>query len=258
MPEKQPSQIEKYLVRFFPLLLRLYPLQFRMKFEREMQVVFMETIYSAHSSSEMAAIFVRELRDLPISLTKSWMGTLRFQEDGSIGAEDPVFKEIKTTFRKQKLGRIARIGATLVVLVLFYYGCSYTSTKRTIAKAKSQGVYPSAEEGMRQIIDRGYVDIQRTTIYYAGPDDTDGYPYVWYVVAEVYAGKRSSGSEMGRNGCDNPGAFFIETDEGWVNVSEGAIYFGRLAHWMEVLGLAGPGQSRPSIDRMGNHSGRFC
>jgi hypothetical protein len=147
----------------------------------------------------------------------------------------------------------------LAALVFFYYGCNYTYTTISIARAKSQGVFPTAEDGMRQLLESGYTGIQRATIFYAGPDSSNGSnPHVWYVVAEVYALARADGSDMGRNGCDNPGVFFVETDEGWVRISEGAIYFWNLAYWMEALGLAGPGQSTPSTDRLGNHPFRFC
>ena len=133
---------------------------------------------------------------------------------------------------------------------------SYTSLQ--LALARSQGVYPSAEEGMRELLETGYIGITRLDILYAGPDSSTGrQPHVWYVMAEVRASRRADGSELGVRGCDGPGSFFIQTNEGWVHMPEGA-FPKVVGQWMDVFGLAGPGQSRPSTDWPESQPNRLC
>jgi hypothetical protein len=91
-----------------------------------MQAVFSEIIFSNNDSSKTAVIFGRKLRDLPLSLARSWMEVLPFHCIYSVGFEDPVEKEIRAFYRKQKLRRVGRIGATLVIL-------AYSLSKPTIA-----------------------------------------------------------------------------------------------------------------------------
>ena len=52
-------------------------------------------------------------------------------------------------------------------------------------------------------------------ILYAGTNSFDGSdPHIWYVIAEVRASARSDGSELGHNGCDAPGSFFLQLKDG--------------------------------------------
>jgi len=133
---------------------------------------------------------------------------------------------------------------------------SYTSLQ--LAPARSQGVYPSAEEGMRQLLETGYIGITRLDILYAGPDSSTGrQPHVWYVMAEVRATRRAEGPQLGDHVCDVPGLFFIQTSGGWVQMPEAA--FPELVGlWMNVFGLAGPGQSTPSTNSPDLQPTRLC
>src|SRR5574342_1089871 len=101
--------------------------------------------------------------------------------------------------------------------------CPWGYTSLVLADARRQGVYPSAEAGMLALMDKYYPPDHTVKIFYAGPNSRDrSDPYVWYVIAEVRAAARADGSEMGRNGCDNPGSFFLQTkDGGGVHVGEG-------------------------------------
>jgi hypothetical protein len=161
------------------------------------------------------------------------------------------------------IGHRSRRPAIAFVLILLVFSTVvvfsswvFMTTKLTLAR--SEGVYPSAERGMRARLDRAYVGISRVDILYAGPNSFDGsQPHVWYVIAEVRASMRSGGYEMGVNGCDAPGSFFLETTDGWVHVPEGA-FPEIVGFWMKVFGLAGPGQAAPSTDWAPSQPKRFC
>jgi hypothetical protein len=140
--------------------------------------------------------------------------------------------------------------------VVIFSGWAYTTAKLTLAR--SEGVYASAELGMRTRLERAYVGISRLDILYAGPNSFDGsQPHVWYVIAEVRARTRAGGSGLGVSGCDAPGSFFLETADGWVHVPEGA-FPEVVGFWMRVFGLAGPGQTTPSTDWGPSQPSRFC
>ena len=146
---------------------------------------------------------------------------------------------------------------TLAILSLMAL-CPWGYTNLVVANARSKGEYASAEAGMLALISKNYAPDHTVKIYSARPDAHDGSnPYVWYVIAEVRASSRADGSDMGKNGCDAPGSFFLQTKKGWVHVSEGAfpIYVGK---WMKVLDMAGEGQTTPSTDWAPGQSRRFC
>jgi hypothetical protein len=173
-------------------------------------------------------------------------------------------KILRYKIRRLTVGQHSRLRfAVVAFLLLLVFSCvvavgvwGYTAAR--LALARSRGVYATAEEGMRSLLDRGYVDITSTDIRYAGPNSFNGsQPHVWYVVAEVRASRRRDGSRLGVGGCDAPGSFFLETKQGWVHVSEGA--FPRfIGFWMKALGLAGPGQATPSTDWDPSAPRRFC
>ncbi|MCK6540075.1 MAG: hypothetical protein L6Q26_08445 [Anaerolineales bacterium] len=147
---------------------------------------------------------------------------------------------------------VAGIAAGVVALSWLY-------TTWAIADARSKGEYVSAEAGMLALMDKYYPPDHKVEILYAGPNSRDGSkPYVWYVIAEVRASARADGSEMGRNGCDNPGTFFLQTKEGsWVHVPEGFFTL-FMTSWMEAFDLAGEGQSTPSTDLIQHQPRQFC
>lgn len=148
---------------------------------------------------------------------------------------------------------------TAAGIVVLYVTFSWLYTHMVIRNARADGVYPSAEAGMLALMDRYYPSDHTVEIFYAGPNDHNGRnPYVWYVIAEVHASARADGSEMGRNGCDNPGTYFLQLkDEGWVHVSEG-FFTTFMTSWMETLSLAGQGQSTPSTDLLHDMPTKFC
>lgn len=157
--------------------------------------------------------------------------------------------------------RFPTLGLILVLLVwlavtLPVVGWRYASIQ--LARARAQGVYDSAEEGMRSRLQAHYEGIERIDVLYAGTNSFDGSrSHIWYVVAEVRARSRADGSSLGKNGCDAPGSFFLQTREGWVWMSEGW-FPGIVGFWMNMFGMAGPGQATPSTDWAPGQPGKFC
>jgi len=135
---------------------------------------------------------------------------------------------------------------------------SWVYTTARLAVARSKGVYSSPEQGMLAMMDQYYAPDKTVKILYAGTNSFDGSkPHVWYVIAEVRASARADGSELGSNGCDAPGSFFLQIKEGWVHVPEQA-FPGFMGFWMDVFGMAGEGVSTPSTNWAPDQNPQFC
>jgi hypothetical protein len=136
---------------------------------------------------------------------------------------------------------------------------SWIYTVGRLPAVQAEDVYASAEDGMRAVIARSYVQPEDVEIVYAGTNSFDGSdPHVWYVIACVRGGRRADGSPVGSrvHDYDQPGLFFLNTVEGWVHVPEGA-FPELVGFWMKVYGLAGPGAARPTHER-GSSPGARC
>jgi len=132
----------------------------------------------------------------------------------------------------------------------------YTTVQLNNARAK--GVYATPEQGMLALTEKYYTADHEVKIIYAGTNSFDGSnPHVWYVIAEVRATARADGSELGPNGCDAPGSFFLQTKEGWVHVPEGA-FPTFMGFWMKVFYWAGEGKSAPSTNWGADRPSQFC
>jgi hypothetical protein len=138
-------------------------------------------------------------------------------------------------------------GSTLACVgVIIFSSWLYTTIQ--LRAARESGVFPSAEDGMRALIAKSYIEPDRYQIIYAGTNSFDGSnPHVWYVIACVWGGHRIDGSPTGtkKHAYDQPGVFFLDTKEGWVFMPEGA-FPEFMGFWMQVFGLAGPGSSQPT------------
>jgi hypothetical protein len=161
-----------------------------------------------------------------------------------------------------KLHKDVRILGVIVLGVITILGIlritTYCYTAQVVSRARENGLYPTAEAAMQQLIFENYDDIERVKIFYAGPNNRDGSdPHVWFVIAEVHAKIRADGSTLGEHNCDAPGTFFLQTHDGWFHVPEGA-FPGMLGKWMQSYGLAGPGQAVPSINLHNNRPYRYC
>jgi len=135
------------------------------------------------------------------------------------------------------------VGVVLWVLQVaaLIVGTSWFYTVTRLESARRWGVYASAEQGMRDKIARGYQGIEKIEIVSAGTNSFDGSdPHVWYVMANVWAERRSDGGLVGGAGSDHdvPGSFFLHTRDGWVWMPEGA-FPEVIGFWMKVFGLAG-------------------
>ncbi len=132
------------------------------------------------------------------------------------------------------------MGVLLTVsLWVAIWGWGYTTLQLRLAER--EGVYPSAREGMLDLIERSYRDIQKIELLHTGTNSFDGSrPHVWFVTAKVWAGTRADGSRVGNGSRDYdfPGSFFLHTRKGWVHVPEGA-FPELMGFWMAVYDLAG-------------------
>jgi hypothetical protein len=128
--------------------------------------------------------------------------------------------------------------AVLANLSLVIVGEAWFYTTRTLDRARTFGVYPSAKEGMQALVEKGYVGIHEVVIH-ASTNSFDGSnPHIWFATARVSADKRADGSSLGQSGYDFPGVFFLHAKDGWVFVGEG--YFPEIVgFWMKVFDLAG-------------------
>jgi hypothetical protein len=141
------------------------------------------------------------------------------------------------------LALVAGIPLTCIGIILL---SSWIYTTSQLRAARAAGVFASAEDGMRALVARGYVQPEDIQIVYAGTNSFDGSsPHVWYVIACVWGGERADGSAVGTQAhdYDQPGSFFLSTKEGWVHVPEGA-FPELLGFWMKVYGFAGPGSTQ--------------
>ena len=146
--------------------------------------------------------------------------------------------------------RVALVAIVFLTSVGMFLLSSWVYTTIQLRIARTEGVFASAEDGMRTLVARGYVQPDDVEIVYAGTNSFDGSsPHVWYVIACVWGGHRADGSSVGAHthGYDAPGSFFLNTKEGWVHVSEGAFPI-IVGFWMRVYGLAGPGSTQPTHD----------
>jgi hypothetical protein len=109
----------------------------------------------------------------------------------------------------------------------------------TLAAARREGVYATPEDGMRALVMKTWIGVDRVEIERAGPNSFDGdHPDVWFVTARVWAARRGDFTPVGSRGYDSAGSFFLRVRDGWVHVPEG--------HFPELVG---------SLMRLFHHSG---
>ena len=112
--------------------------------------------------------------------------------------------------------RILLISLVLACAILIP-ACAYGYTLYQLGLGRMEGVYPSAEAGMRARIEKSYVGIQRIEIDQAGPNIIDGrYPHVWFVIARVWAEQRADGHALHPNGYDHLGSYYLKVHDGWI------------------------------------------
>lgn len=151
------------------------------------------------------------------------------------------------SIRRRWFRWLLRALVALLIITIVLFSATWVYAAGVSALLRSQGVYASAEDGMRALIARSYLHPTDTQIIYAGTNSWDGsQPHVWYVIACVWGGRRADGSPVGtpKHVYDQPGTFFIDTRDGWVFAPEG-VFPEWLGFWMQFYGLAGPGSRTP-------------
>ena len=100
---------------------------------------------------------------------------------------------------------------------------------------------------MRALITKNYLEPYQYQIVQASPNAFDGSnPHVWYVIAYVWGDYRVGGSRVGNehHNYDQPGAYFLNTKDGWVFIGEG-ILPEFVGYSMKFFNLAGDGLAEP-------------
>jgi len=144
--------------------------------------------------------------------------------------------------------RLFSIIAFIIIIPFVCLGASwlYTIIQLQVA-ARSTGIYASPEEGMRALITKNYLEPYQYQIVQASPNAFDGSnPHVWYVIACVWGDYRVGGSRVGNehHNYDQPGAYFLNTKDGWVFIGEG-ILPEFVGYSMKFFNLAGDGLAEP-------------
>jgi hypothetical protein len=136
--------------------------------------------------------------------------------------------------------RWAAVAAFLIALSVWLAPTAWrVYAIRQIESAKRQGVYSTPEEGLRHLIEESYRGIERIEIHRPGIASFDGrLPHVWFVTARVYAAMRGDGKAIDEGKYDLPGSYFLQVDDGWVHVPEGAfpMWIGRAMARFELYG----------------------
>lgn len=123
---------------------------------------------------------------------------------------------------KKPLLNIAILSLLVIQFVLILVVTFWIYTAVQLKIARSEGVYPTPEDGMHMRVTESWVDIEKVEIVYVGTNSFDGSsPHVWYVIADVRAASRGDGKPVHPRGYDSAGSFFLRVQDGWVHVPEG-------------------------------------
>ena len=141
-----------------------------------------------------------------------------------------------------------RLFVTVVfALALSCLALTYVFTVSALAWARSEGVYPTPQEGTIARANRYYCGVEKVNIEHASANSFDGSKaHVWYVIYRVYADHhapcdpQNPGSPLANNrDFESAGNFYLNVKDGWVFMPEGPAQI--LAFTMKAFGLAGPG-----------------
>lgn len=133
---------------------------------------------------------------------------------------------------------MTRVGAILAALALLYFVCLYTYATVAIAQAKSQGVYPTAEEAALGTWGQelGGARVQSVDINYCGPDYPAGsLSFVWVCNATVKYDRLPSGHNRS---LFLAGGYFIHVQDGWVFMPE-SLFMDFIFDAMELYHMEG-------------------
>ena len=139
--------------------------------------------------------------------------------------------------------RVALFAICIVAVTLGFMFWSWTYTTSRINSARSTGIFSSPSEGMRSLVDSGWIGIEEVRIVRSVPEIALGRSsHIWFVIACVWAESHADGSPVGSSthDFDYPGSYFVDTRDGWLLMPEASrpLFVG---FWMKIFGLAGDG-----------------
>ena len=151
-----------------------------------------------------------------------------------------------TSKRSARMRKFLTFG---LVAVFLFVGLNWLYTVIVLRQATAKGAYPTAEEGMIQRATAYYENIEKIEIVRSGSNFDGRQPHVWYVIARIWAESKDGGQPIGYHGkeYETPGGFYLHTKQGWVQIPED-LFPGYLGIWMDIFGLAGPGNPTPTVD----------
>lgn len=119
--------------------------------------------------------------------------------------------------RRQRIALAGIVAVCAVGVGVLVFAGIYAAMH--LPRLQSEAMYASPEEGMLGLIQNSYSGIKRVEIVSA--DRLYRFDDLWFVIAHVWAEKRSDGGGFHNRDYDNPGCFFLKIDDGWVFVPEG-------------------------------------
>ena len=109
--------------------------------------------------------------------------------------------------------------ATIVILMVgVVLTTMWAYSVRQLQALKSQVVYPSLEDGVREMVANRYSGVDKAEIVHA---DKEIFDDLWFVEVHVWAASRRDGKGFSDRDYDNPGWYFLRLQDGWVFVPEG-------------------------------------
>ena len=150
------TAVTQLAIRLYALTVRLYPCSFRAEFGEEMQVVFVDAVAAAveRGRLSLAAVCLREARDLPSSLLREMVSHLR-----SRGKEALMSETDQNRCRAEGTGSIPRdspaswpAAVLLVVLPGFLLGLPLPLAMRIFCNSDSDRVVGWAVNGSVSVV----------------------------------------------------------------------------------------------------------
>ena len=119
------------------------------------------------------------------------------------------------------MNRIRKIYLGIATIVLLGIGIVLATTliysARQLQELQHQTVYATPEEGAHKLIARSYSGVNNVEIVHA---DQEIFDNLWFVEAHIWAASRSDGKGFSGRNYDNPGWFFLHTQNGWAFIPE--------------------------------------
>jgi hypothetical protein len=109
----------------------------------------------------------------------------------------------------------------IAAIALFGIGTILATTliysARQLHELQYQTVYVTPEEGAQELIAHYYPGVNKVEIVHA---DREIFDDLWFVEAHIWVYSRSDGKGFSGRNYDNPGWFFLHTQNGWAFIPE--------------------------------------